>query len=69
MPIKPAQSLPTYSLFVRILSFLNAFSSSCVWQLGCQVAMILLGRDYAADAVPLYQNTATHFANFGRMTG
>ena len=44
-------------------------SSSFIWQLSCWVALILLGHDYAADAVPLYQYTCTHFANLGRMTG
>ena len=43
--------------------------SSCIWQLSCQVAIILLGHDYAADAVPLYQYTGTHVTNLGRMTG
>ena len=31
----------------------NDSSSSCVWQLGCRVAIILLERSCAADAVPL----------------
>ena len=44
-------------------------SSSCIWQLGSRVAIILLGRDYAADAMPLYQYTGTHFVNLGRITG
>ena len=35
---------------------------SCVWQLGCQVALISW-----STAVPLY--TRTHFAELGRMTG
>ena len=30
-------------------------SFSCVWQLGCRVAIILLARDYTTEAVPLYQ--------------
>ena len=34
----------------------------------CRVAIILLGRNYATDAVPLYQYTGTHFTNLGRMT-
>jgi len=28
-----------------------------------------LGRGYAADAVPPFQYTGTHFADLGRMTG
>ena len=36
---------------------------------GCQVAITLLRRDYATDAVSLYQSTGTHFADLGRMTG
>ena len=27
-------------------------SSTCMWQLGCRVAIILLGRDCTGDAVP-----------------
>ena len=45
------------------------YSSSYVWQLGCWVAIILLGRIYAADAVPLDQYTGTHFAKLRMMTG
>ena len=44
-------------------------SFSCVWQLGCWVGIILLEHGCAADAVPLYQCTGTHFTNLGRMTG
>ena len=44
-------------------------ASSCGWQLGCRVAIILLERDYAADVVPLYQYTGTPFADLGRMKG
>ena len=29
----------------------------------------VLGHDYAADAVPLYQHTGTDFTDLGRMTG
>ena len=46
----------------------SSSSSSCAWQLGCRVARILVGRDYAADAVPLYQHIGTPFAELGRMT-
>ena len=45
-------------------------SYSCVRQLySCQVAIILLGPSCAADAVPLYQYTGTHFPDLRRMTG
>jgi len=47
----------------------SSSSSSCAWQLGSRIAIILLGRNYAADAVPLYQYTGTLFTDLGRMTG
>ena len=44
-------------------------TSSCIWQLGCRVAIILLGCDFATDAVLLYQYTGTRFSDLGRVTG
>ena len=42
--------------------------SSCIWKLGCQVAIKFVGCDYATDAVPLYQYSGTQFADLRRMT-